>query len=168
MEEKKMNIKIITIFITMLSIPMFSMKVVSSDNQSPIAPNIIGPCESKLNKTCNYTIISIDPQGDNVFYEIKYSDDPTAMVDIGPYHSGISVTFSHCWCTYYQKSNPFYVKVRARDSYGHTSDWSIFKTNITNLDKIKTKTSLELIPLFLQRLFQSFPFFEKILKQYID
>ena len=162
-----MNKKIITIFITMLTIPIFSMNAISSDNQSPSTPDIIGPCEAKLNKSCNYTIMSIDPQGDNVFYEIRYSDDPMAMIDIGPYLSGISVTFSHCWCTYYQKSNPFYVRVRARDIHDHISDWSTFKTNLTDLDKIKTKTYIDMVSLFLQKLFHNFPLFEKILKQII-
>ena len=160
-----MRKKIIVIFITILAIPFFSVNVISTDDQSPSAPDITGPCEAKLGKICNYTIMSIDPQGDNIFYEIRFSDDPNLKLEIGPYLSGISVTLSHCWWNYYQKSNPFSIRVRARDIDGHTSDWSIYKTNITNLTKIKTKTYLDMIPWFLQKLFQHFPLLEKILKQ---
>ena len=151
----------------MLAIPIFSVNVISTYDESPSAPDINGPCEAVLGEICNYEIMSIDPQGDNIFYEIRYSDDPTLKIEIGPYLSGISVSICHCWWTYYQKSNPFCIRVRAKDIDGHTSDWSICKTNITNLDKIKIKTFVYMIPLFLQKLFQRFPFMVKILNQII-
>lgn len=163
-----MNKKIIIIVIMMfLAKPIFSVNAIINVDESPSAPDITGPCDAKLGKMCNYTIISTDPQGDNIFYEIRYSDDPTARIEIGPYLSGISVIINHCWCTQYQNYNPFFINVRARDVDGHTSNWSTFKTNITDLDKIKTKTYIDVILLFLQKLFQHFPLFEKILKQII-
>ena len=163
-----MEKKFIPIFIIiMLTIPIFSINAISNDNETPTKPIITGPCETKLHKTCNYTIWSTDPQGDNIFYEIKYIDDPMAIIEMGPYDSGISVTFEHCWCTYYHNCNPFCIKVRARDIDGHISDWSIFETNITDLDKVKTITNTFIIPLFLQIIFQLFPIINKILNQII-
>ena len=146
-------------------IPTFSMNTISDDDQSPSAPVITGPCEAKLDQICDYTIVSIDPQDDDIFYEIRYSDVPNLIIDDGPYLSGVSLTVSHCWWTYYQNCNPFCIRARARDIDGHTSDWSICKTNITDSGKIKTKTYIDMMPLLLQRLFQRFPFFEKILNQ---
>ena len=162
-----MNKKIIAIFITILAIPIFSVNATSMDDQSPSAPIITGPCEAELDQICNYTIVSIDPQDDDIFYEIRYSDVPNLIIDDGPYPSGVSITVSHWWWTYYQNSNPFCIRVRARDIDGHTSDWSICKTNITDSGKIKTKTYIDMIPLFLQRLFQRFPLLVKILNQII-
>jgi hypothetical protein len=161
-----MKKKIISILLIMLlAIPVFSLNVIADDDQNPSAPDIIGPCEAELGEICNYTIMSIDPQGDDVFYEVRCSDDTMSILEIGPYHSGISVTFKHCWCSFYQNSNPFYLKVRARDIDGHTSEWSIFQTNITNLDKIKARTNVDSLLLFVQRLIQRFQIFEKILNQ---
>lgn len=163
-----MEKKLIAIFIIiMLTIPIFSLNAISNDNESPSVPIIIGPSETKLHKMCNYTIWSVDPQGDNIFYEIRYIDDPMAIIEIGPYLSGISIKLKHCWCAYYHNYNPFCIKVRARDIHGHTSDWSKCETNITDLDTIKTKTNTFIIPLFLQKFFYRFHFFEKILKQII-
>jgi hypothetical protein len=146
-------------------IPKFSIQAISTDDQSPSAPIITGPCKAELDQICNYTIVSIDPQGDNIFYEIRYSDIPNLIIEYGPYFSGVSVTVSHYWWTYYQNCNPFCIRVRARDIDGHTSDWSICQTNITSLDKIKNITYIDIIPMFLQRFLQRFPFIERILSQ---
>ncbi len=163
-----MEKKLILIFIIiMLTIPIFSINAISNDNETPTKPIIIGPCETKLHKTCNYTIWSSDPQGDQIFYEVKYIDDPMAIIEIGPYLSGISIKLPHCWCTYYHNYNPFVIKVRARDIHGHTSNWSIFETNITDLNTIKTITNTFIIPLFLQKFFQRFPILNKILNHII-
>ncbi len=146
-------------------ISIFSFSEVYTDDQSPSTPIITGPCEAKLDQICNYTIVSIDPQDDDIFYEIRYSDAPNLIIEDGPYLSGISITVSHYWWTYYQNSNPFCIRVRARDIDGHTSDWSICKTNITDLVKIKTKTYLERMQLLLENFLQHFAILLKISNQ---
>jgi len=122
----------------MVSLPFFLMIIfsvfipVAQQQEAPSTPIIDGPYEAKLEVVCNYTICSTDPQGDDLYYTVRYSDDPTAIINIGPFTSGVIITISHCWCDEYQTSNPFYLKVKAIDELGHESDWGRFNTNITN------------------------------------
>jgi hypothetical protein len=122
----------------MVILPLFLMIIFSvimnaaQQQEAPSTPIIDGPCEAKLEVVCNYTVWSIDPQGDDLYYTVRYSDDPTAIINIGPFASGVNITISHCWCDEYQTTNPFYLKVKAIDEQGHESDWARFNTNITN------------------------------------
>ena len=49
------------------------------------------------------------------------------------YKSGIILKISHCWCDFYQNTNPFYICAKAIDSKGYQSDWAKFEVDITNL-----------------------------------
>ncbi|HMA82715.1 MAG TPA: hypothetical protein VKP59_00635 [Candidatus Thermoplasmatota archaeon] len=126
-----MKPKIIALCIMMLlSIPI--LPVSATDDQSPNIPVIEGPCESKCGEMCEYSIKSTDPQGDNIFYSVRCSDD-VAYIELGPYESGEIINFSHCWWTFYQHTNPFVLRVKAKDTYGHESEWGTFETNLTDL-----------------------------------
>lgn len=121
--------------------------VLANTGQEPSKPVIYGPCEAKLGETCCYSVKSIDPQGDDIYYEFKFSDDPSAaVVEIGPYSSGENVTFTHCWSDFYQRTNPFTIRVKAEDENGHESEWTIFETILTNT-KIK---HINIIPIDFQ------------------
>ncbi|MBS3801532.1 MAG: hypothetical protein KGY65_02150 [Candidatus Thermoplasmatota archaeon] len=129
-----MKSKIIALFFVMLlSIPL--LPVNATDDQSPSIPVIEGPCESKCGEMCEYIIQSKDPQDDDIFYSVRCSDD-VACIELGPYESEEIVKFCHCWWTFYQTTNPFVLRVKAKDTYGHESEWATFETNLTDL-KIK-------------------------------
>jgi hypothetical protein len=112
-------------------------------NQSPTKPMIEGPTTAKIGVTCFYTVISSDPQGDDLYYEVQYSDDPSLNIRGGPFKSGEKITFAHCWDDFYQDYNPFVIKVKAVDEDDHESEWGKLEINITNA-KIKVNN------LFLQ------------------
>ncbi len=116
----------------LLLLPLFSVSGFS--NEEPSVPTINGECEAKLDEMCTYTVVSTDPDRDNIVYELKYSDDPGAVIEIGPYKSGKPVTFTHCWCDFYQKTNPGIIHAKAKDIFDHESEWSTFEVNITDLD----------------------------------
>jgi len=127
--------KITSIFVMMLvSLPILSVTAI--DDQTPTIPIITGSCDAKLGETCSYTVESTDPQGDDIYYEYKFSDDPGAIIESGPHISGSTFTFTHCWCDFYQKTNPAIIRIRAKDTGNHESEWGRFEINLTNL-KIK-------------------------------
>ena len=132
--KENMKSKIIALSIMMLlSIPLFPVS--ATDDQSPSIPEIAGPCKSKCGELCEYTIQSKDPQEDDIYYSVRCSDD-VACIELGPYKSGELVKFCHCWWTFYQTTNPFVLRVKAKDTYGHESEWATFETNLTDI-KIK-------------------------------
>lgn len=98
--------------------------------EAPTDPVIAGPTASKIGQTCTYMVSSMDPQDDMVQYKIRFSDSP------GIYYSefvpsGQNVQITHTWDSFYQKSGPFQVIVKAIDENGHQSDETIFECDIT-------------------------------------
>jgi len=122
-------------------------------NEPPGKPIITGKTSGKSGIEYEYTFISTDPDGDNITYCIDWGDN-TSEVCIGPYPSGVEASAKHTW----SKKGDYTIKARARDFYGAESDWETLEINMP-----KSKTIS--IQLLLQRLFQCFPFFEKILNQ---
>jgi hypothetical protein len=130
---KLMRRKIIGIFVLMLLfMPIFAVPA-TTFNQEPSTPIIDGSCESELGVTCLYTVHSTDPQGDDLYYEFRYSDSPSIKISDGPFKSGDIITFSHCWVDEYQDYNPYFIKVMAVDEDGHESNWGRFEVNMTNV-----------------------------------
>ena len=116
----------------LLLIPVFSVAASTHDFESPTTPIICGSCHANYGEPCTYSICSTDRQGDNVFYDIRYSDGPPIVNNIiGPFKSGENITIAHCWCQYYP-SNVCQLKVKAIDIHGHESDWAYFGVNISN------------------------------------
>lgn len=132
--------KIVTIFVIML-LTLPALTVAANIPQKPTIPTINGPCEAEIETMCIYNIKSTDPQGDKITYDIRCSDDPGCLIELGPFPSGTNLAFEHCWCTFYQKTNPFFIRCRAIDEQGHASDWAKFETNVTGI-VIKDKNVL--------------------------
>ncbi len=140
------------LLIICLMLPIITTTATTS--QQPSIPEISGPNKAKLGESCNYTIKSTDPQGDRIYYTIRCSDDQIKTIELGPYQSGETITFNHCWCDFYQKTNPFTLRVKAHDESGHESDWGVFETKITN-PKLKMENvfdSIDAVLHFLQEL----------------
>ena len=104
-------------------------------NQAPEKPTITGPCETECGVMCEYHLTSIDPQGDKLCYEIKCSDSPSCIFNTDYLNSGEVFVFTHCWDDFYQKQNPFVVKARAIDNFGHESEWAFFDVEVENTVK---------------------------------
>jgi len=76
-----------------------------------------------------YTIYSIDPEGNNIFYEIKWGD---GIIDyLGPYESGLNVSIdSHIPLN---KGTYVLLKIRAKDVFGAESDWATFSIYVVSV-----------------------------------
>ncbi|HEC89472.1 MAG TPA: PKD domain-containing protein, partial [Thermoplasmatales archaeon] len=103
----------------------------------PEKPN--GPPLGDVGVLYTYSTSTMDPEGDQVYYWWDWGDG-TNSGWLGPYYSGEVIEASHVW----NEPGVYEIKVKAKDGYGHVSDWSpslTFQTDIT--PPITTKTIAE-------------------------
>ena len=109
---------------------------------APNTPTITGPTCGKPGVLYNYTIVTIDPDGDDVYLDIWWGD----MFDyynLGPYPSGEEIIFSHSW----HDKGHYTIMVRARDAAGLESDWGTLEVTMPVNYQISQQSSN---PLFFQ------------------
>jgi PKD repeat protein len=87
-------------------------------NTQPNAPVINGPTSGNVGEIYNYTFIAIDPDDDNIHYEINWGD---GTVDdwYGPVESNVIITRNHSW----NEKGTYAIEARAKDVYGATGEW---------------------------------------------
>jgi outer membrane protein assembly factor BamB len=101
------------------------------DTNAPSAPQITGPTEVKPGECYNYTIVSTDPNGDDIYYYVSWGEPtyyeemigwfPSELVEIGPFPSGEEITINHTWTF----GGPSYtMKVISKDTNNLVSPWS--------------------------------------------
>jgi len=115
-------------------------------NTLPSLPTINGPAEGKAETAYNYTIQAEDPDEDQVYICVNWSDD-SGEVCLGPYNSGETVTISHTW----QEQGTFIVKAKTQDAYGDESEWQTLEVSMPRqrscLFEILASWNLEKIPI---------------------
>jgi len=94
-------------------------------NQPPGAPDITGPINGKAGEEQEYTIVSTDPDGDDIYYYINWSDG-TNTIYIGPYESDEEVSISHTW----EEKGTYIIKVKAWDYYQAESEWGTLEVSM--------------------------------------
>jgi hypothetical protein len=92
---------------------------VFTKNQSPNPPTIDGLTIGKMKVVYNFTVVTTDPDGDNVHYFIDWGDGNYTDW-LGPYSSGQTVNVSHSWNIF----GKFEMKIKAKDSNNQESIWS--------------------------------------------
>jgi hypothetical protein len=109
---------------------------------APRTPDINGPTEGKPDIEYNYTFVATDPEGDDVFYYIKWGDGQE--VDwIGPYTSGEEITRSHSW----SKKGTYDIQAMTKDVNELESNWGTLQVKIP-----RTKLfSIDLLLRFFER-----------------
>jgi PKD repeat protein len=85
----------------------------------PETPTITGLNTGKPGIAYDYTIITTDSDGDDVYYYIDWAD-ATSTGWIGPFPSGQTITETHTW----SKKGTYAVKVKAKDILDIESDWA--------------------------------------------
>ena len=89
------------------------------DNAPPEAPVMSGPSNGLVGEDITYSITSIDPDSDNLFFYIDWGDN-TSGEWIGPISSGAPYNVSHSW----DKPGIYAVKAKAKDIHNVESVWS--------------------------------------------
>jgi outer membrane protein assembly factor BamB len=129
---------------------------IQEDNHPPDNPYVGGRIKFKVGTEVEIIIrYGNDPDNNPVSYDIDWDD--------GTFTNGLYSMPNELGSTYayhtYSSTGVYNVRVRAWDDFGGESDWGTFKITISKNKAINT-------PLFLQKLIQHFPFFEKILNLY--
>jgi len=124
--------------------------------EQPDPPSISGPLTGKPRELCEYRIVTTDYQDDNVEYYVDWGDG-VATGWIGPYLSGMNVTVNHTW----KSKDTYTIKAKARDVNGHESDWATLEVTMPKIHIHNPIIEL------LMKMLECFPFFEKIIKQYL-
>ena len=93
----------------------------TNPNNPPETPDISGISKGNAGSSYTYTFNSVDPDGDDVYYYIKWDDGYLEIWD-GPYNSGIDVDISHT----YANEGTFVIQAKAKDTEGLESNWAEF------------------------------------------
>ena len=95
------------------------------ENINPTNPVINGRRFGFGGKEYNFTFMSTDGDGHDIFYQIDWDDgDKTEW--LGPYASGETLTLSHSW----NKKDEYFIKAWAKDEMQGESQQGGFKINI--------------------------------------
>ena len=97
-------------------------------NAPPAAPIINGATLGVVDICLDYTIVTTDPDNDDVLYFMEWGDGTTSQWD-GPHPSGSLITLNHTW----SYPGTYNIKGKAKDIYGDESGWSDIIT-VTILD----------------------------------
>ena len=85
----------------------------------PGKPTVYGPTFGVVGKDYDFYFVSIEPEGDNVYYYIDWGDG-TNSGWIGPYDSGVYATVSKT----FNSADTYEIKAKAKDSHNQESAWS--------------------------------------------
>jgi hypothetical protein len=88
------------------------------DPDAPNVPTIVGPYKGEPGVEIEYSFVTTDPNGDDVFYYVTWGDG--SFEDwFGPFASGNPVTLNHSWDEQERHS----IIVRAKDTNGLIGPW---------------------------------------------
>jgi len=96
-------------------------------NTPPNSPDIDGPTSGKKGTEYNYTFVTADPEGQDVYYWIDWGDGTVEQNGwIGPYDSGEELNFSHSW----NRRGSYQIKAKAKDTRDAVSDWGYLEVEM--------------------------------------
>ena len=121
------------------------------DDNAPDIPVIDGLNSGLINIEYNFTVVTSDPDGDNISYYFNWGDGKKSGWT-GFVPSGTMVNLSHSW----EKSGTYTIKVKAKDDYGMESEWGELQVTMPR-DKA-------VIPSLLQRWIERYPLLNRLLQ----
>jgi nitrous oxidase accessory protein NosD len=100
------------------SVSTGNISVIIIPDIQPTAPIINGPTSGNTGEIYTYTFVAIDPDNDNIYYEVNWGD---GQVDdwYGPCTSNIVITRTHQWA----EKGTYLIQARAKDIYGAIGEW---------------------------------------------
>jgi hypothetical protein len=131
------------------------------ENQNPTNPKIKGPSWGLGGKKYEFTFISTDPEGYDIYYKVDW-DDGYKTDWLGPYSSGKQIALNHSW----NKKGEYLIKAWAKDTLEDESGQGNFRIKIITNDKsLKNKQGYRnlLITQILENLTNRFPIIDYLL-----
>jgi len=114
-------------------------------NYPPADPFIDGPTSGTVGVVYNYTFVTTDYNGDDVYYYIEWGDG-TNTGWIGPNKSGEEITESHTW----NKRGRYLIKAKAKDIHGAESYWGTLSVTMPVNQNIQINSQQSSTLLFFQ------------------
>ncbi|UCD13323.1 MAG: M28 family peptidase, partial [Thermoplasmatales archaeon] len=81
-------------------------------SEPPHPPSITGPKTGIEEEEYEFTFVTTDPEGDDVYYYVEWGDD-THSEWFGPYNSGEEATATHTWTL----EGDYEIRAKAKDIY---------------------------------------------------
>ncbi len=97
----------------------YNRSIQTGTSYPPDPPIVDGATAGKPIKEYEYTAITTDPEGDQIFYMFNWGDG-TSTEWLGPFNSGDSIDITHAWT----EIGDYEIKVKAKDTEEASSRWS--------------------------------------------
>ncbi len=101
-------------------------------NNPPNPPVITGPINGKVGVEYGYTFVSIDPESEDLEYEIRWGDG-TMVGGLGPFPSGEEIVVNHI----FEEEGTFTIKAKVKDIFNQESDWGELSVTMPRNKAIK-------------------------------
>jgi outer membrane protein assembly factor BamB len=126
------------------------------NNPPPSTPTIDGLTLGKVNHNYDYTIVSTDPEENDVFYYVDWGDGINTGW-IGPFPSGEEQTVSHTWA----KKGTYTIQGKAKNNESPESDWGTLSVTMPMSFQVPFLR-------FWMRLLEWFPHAFPILRHFLE
>jgi len=133
----------------------FVTKISSSGNNAPTAPTINGPTNGDVGTSYTYTFTSIDPDGDQISYYIKWGDGDTTDWTTPQSSGPPGYSESHTWST----QDTYTIEAKATDIHGAESDWATLEVEMP----VNQQVINPLLQMMLERFPNAFPILRYLL-----
>jgi hypothetical protein len=118
-------------------------------NEPPTIPVIDGKVNGNSEEEYEYSFVSNDFEGSNIFYYIDWGDGQIEEW-IGPYESGEKIYLNHTW----SERGDYVLRAKSKDDLDVESYWGILEISMPYNKNLNNK----IINIFFNKIFYSFPF----------
>jgi parallel beta-helix repeat protein len=119
-------------------------------NYPPMIPIITGPTSGKAGEEYEYTFVTSDPDGDEVYYWIQWGEGCPTVEWIGPYDSGEEVTLTNSW----PSKGTYTIQIKAKDTHGSESFWGELEVSMPKTYENPVWTFIDTLFERLEQLFR--------------
>jgi parallel beta-helix repeat protein len=116
-------------------------------NYPPEAPLINGPTSGNAGEVYTYTFVAVDPNDDNIYYEINWGD---GQIDdwYGPCGSDVVITRTHTW----EEKGTYIIQARAKDIYNANGPWGSLSVTMPTDFELGYRSSQQIISFQLKKI----------------